>query len=292
MMKRNDKGALVVQLQRCLVELGYPLPRFGVDGDKPFGGFGDETANAMRLFLRDHGHDVDDHDYATVSDAEFQKLVSVNQRLRNARAEDAPNVVDRYAAAAIAGRHHDMGPRPWTEVTAIMFHQTACWLSNSTDDARCDAVGAHRVFYPDGRIFRLHPINRRIVHGHGGNTRCIGYEIDGNFHGVEGRNETLWKPGGHAAWLADAQRAAVKLQVKLDIAEVLAHGGLVKFALAHRQASRDRPGDPGSWIWALVLEIMAEHGLTDAGPGWVFPDSYGGAPICGEWDPSRKDYPY
>jgi peptidoglycan hydrolase-like protein with peptidoglycan-binding domain len=294
-IRRNDSGSRVVQMQRALVALGYALPRFGVDGDQPNGGAGDETLAAMRLFLEQHGHDVDDHRYDSVTAAEIDMLLAVAGRVPVV-APTSSQVIDRIAQAAIAGRHLDMGPRPWTEVTAIMFHHTACWLSSSTDIARCDAVGAHRVIYPDGRRLKLHPLNRRIVHGHGGNTRCIGYEIDGNFRGVESDDNTRWKPGGPAAVLGEAQIEAVKQQAREDVAEVLAHGGRVVFALVHRQASRDRQGDPGSAIARqIVLPLAAELGLSIAAPGWVFPDANGGLPWPYEWtddDETRRKYRY
>jgi hypothetical protein len=291
-IRRNDSGSRVVQLQRALVALGYALPRFGVDGDQPNGGAGDETLAAMRLFLEQHGQDVDDHRYDSVTAAELDMLLTVAGRVP-AVAPASSQVIDRIAQAAIAGRHLDMGPRPWTEVTAIMFHQTACWLSTSTDIARCDAVGCHRAFYPDGRIFRLHPLNRKIIAGHGGNNRCLHYEIDGNFHGVEGRPDTLWRPGGRAAVLPVEQIEAVKAQARRDVAEVLAHGGRVVFALRHRQGSKDRRDDPGSEIdQRIVQPLMLELGLEDGGPGWVFPDANGGMPIPVEWDPTRTGYRY
>jgi hypothetical protein len=291
-LRRNDRGDRVVQMQRSLVALSYALPRFGVDGDQPYGGLGDETLDAMRMFLEGHGVAVDDGRYDSVTEAELARLFEVEVELETARLSN-PLIIDREAEAGVAGRHLDMGPRAWTEVTAIMFHQTACWLSNSPDIARCDAVGAHRVIYPDGRRFKLHPLNRRIVHGHGGNNRCIGYEIDGNFHGVEGRPGTLWRPGGRAAVLTDEQIEAVKQQARDDIAEVKAHGGHVTLALRHRQASEDREGDPGSAIDKLIVQpIMREHGLGDGGPGWVFPDRNGGRPIPVEWDSTRNRWRY
>lgn len=51
---KGDKGDDVRQLQRQLLALGWPLPRFGADGD-----FGDETDAAVRDLQRAAGLDVD-----------------------------------------------------------------------------------------------------------------------------------------------------------------------------------------------------------------------------------------
>ncbi|MEO7895897.1 MAG: hypothetical protein ABIR65_01240 [Pseudolysinimonas sp.] len=292
-LRRNDRGPVAYQLQLDLIALGYPLPRFGADALAEMGGIGDETLAAMKCFLERHGAAVDDGDYNSVTEAELALLTTTAVQARAAAPAPHPLVIDRTVQAAHAGEGHFMGWRSWSETTAIMFHQTACWLSSSTDIARCDAVGAHRVIYPDGRTFLLHALNKRIVHGHGGNARCIGYEIDGNLHGVEGRPNTLWRGGGRAAVLGELQIEAVKAQARRDVAEVLAHGGKVQFALVHRQASRDRRGDPGSAIYKqIVLPLMDELGLEDGGPGWVFADGNGGAPVPGEWDETRTRYPY
>lgn len=54
LIQRGDGGPIVERLQRALVAAGYPLRRFGADGD-----FGGETASAVRAFQRDAGLDAD-----------------------------------------------------------------------------------------------------------------------------------------------------------------------------------------------------------------------------------------
>ena len=49
-VRRGSKGAAVTLLQNRLMEYGYPLPRYGADGD-----FGGETETAVRQFQADHG---------------------------------------------------------------------------------------------------------------------------------------------------------------------------------------------------------------------------------------------
>jgi hypothetical protein len=49
-IKRGDKGSGVKLIQEALLSLGYPLPRYGADGD-----YGAETEAAVNAFLADNG---------------------------------------------------------------------------------------------------------------------------------------------------------------------------------------------------------------------------------------------
>ncbi|RZS92502.1 eCIS core domain-containing protein [Aquimarina brevivitae] len=53
-LKKGDNGAAVSLMQQALVDAGFPLPRFGVDGK-----FGSETRNALRDFQRASSLGVD-----------------------------------------------------------------------------------------------------------------------------------------------------------------------------------------------------------------------------------------
>ena len=53
-LKRGDKGEYVTLLQTKLLNLKYPLPKFGADGD-----FGKETESAVRQFQMDRGLTAD-----------------------------------------------------------------------------------------------------------------------------------------------------------------------------------------------------------------------------------------
>ena len=53
-LKKGNKGEYVKLLQNELIVRGYPLPRYGADGD-----FGSETEKAVKQFQRDHGLKVD-----------------------------------------------------------------------------------------------------------------------------------------------------------------------------------------------------------------------------------------
>ena len=50
MLRVGSKGSEVEELQQFLIDNGYDLPRFGVDGD-----FGSETLAALKSFQEDNG---------------------------------------------------------------------------------------------------------------------------------------------------------------------------------------------------------------------------------------------
>lgn len=288
MMRKGDKGPLVIQLQRELLELGYALPRWGADGD-----LGDETLGAVEHFARDHGYPWTSA-APQIDQALNIAITTAATALRRAAESPGPAVIDRRATAA---RNKDGGPRAWGDVYGWCLHQTACVLSNSHDVARCDTIGAHYVVYPDGRIFKLHDINRVVWHGNGWNAKTIGIEIDGLFAGIEGVPSTVWRDPSEAAHtvnsVTDAQIAAVKAIVRADAIEIRAHGGKPRSMVAHRQSSGDRRNDPGSKVWQQIgIPLRDELGLDDGGPGFALRDGYGGMPIPTAWDRSRPGIDY
>ena len=52
-LHRGATGSAVLDLQRSLLALGYPLPRFGADAS-----LGSETLQSLALLLQDHGRAV------------------------------------------------------------------------------------------------------------------------------------------------------------------------------------------------------------------------------------------
>lgn len=54
MLKKGSKGSYVTLLQTTLINKGYKLPKYGVDGD-----FGNETLSAVKKFQKDNGLVVD-----------------------------------------------------------------------------------------------------------------------------------------------------------------------------------------------------------------------------------------
>lgn len=286
-MKKGDKGPLVVQMQARLIEQGYALPRWGADGD-----LGDETLGAVEHWARDHGY------VYTPGEVGNALLVGIDDTAaalrRREHVSEPLAYIDRRQVAA---RNKDGGPRSWGDVWGWCLHQTACKLSASHNIARCDDIGAHYVVYPDGRIFKLHDINRVVWHGNGWNAKTIGIEIDGLFAGVEGDPSTVWHEADEPIHATDsvteAQIEAVKAIIRADAAEIRAHGGVPRSMVAHRQSSGDRRNDPGSKVWQQIgIPMRDELGLNDGGFGFCLKDGYGGLPIPEAWDPAKRGIPY
>ncbi|MBX3155862.1 MAG: N-acetylmuramoyl-L-alanine amidase [Deltaproteobacteria bacterium] len=285
------------ELQLALMAIGQAsgvgnlLPRYGADGQ-----FGDETAKAARQIFVKHGRrDEDDPDPRVIDEKERAFILALRDLLVVPDDLQPKNMVDRRPWAAVAAQQAliSYGVRPWTSVWGVTLHQTACWLSNSSDPARCDAIGAHFVIYPSGLIYWLHDINIKIVHGNGLNARTYGIEIDGNFAGCEGDDSTRWKDGGRLGSVTDAQIESCKQLVRWNHARIVRNGGTSRTCMPHRVASGDRRNDPGSKVWQTCgIPLIAELGLDDGGPGFKFEDSFGGLPIPEKWDPSRRGIPY
>lgn len=53
-LRQGDKGQAVQKIQQALIDMGFPLPRFGVDGD-----FGNETLSAVKNYQRANGLSAD-----------------------------------------------------------------------------------------------------------------------------------------------------------------------------------------------------------------------------------------
>lgn len=281
-LHRGNRGPAVKELQQALIDLGYALPRWGADGV-----LGVESLDAASKALSDHGRPVDP-DPSTIDDQELAFIYS----LRNAQKPVPPPMIDRRTYAS---KDKDIGPRDWTQVTGWCLHQTACHLGASSRIERCDGVGAHFVVYQDGRIFWLHDLNRRVIHGNGWNNQTIGIEIDGLFAGIEGDPSTAWDDPSTAGkpkiqTLTSVQADAVKKLVRWGTAEVVRHGGRVTKMVAHRQSSGTRRTDPGSKVWKeIALPLSAELGFDSGGVGFKIGQ---GMPIPEAWDPAAKGIKY
>ncbi len=201
-------------------------------------------------------------------------------------------LVDLRKTAAQSHHGYATRGRPWTTVTGITLHQTACVLGERP--SRWNTVGAHYGVTRSGQVMWLHDPDRIVIHGNGWNTRCVGIEIDGLYAGVDGDPKTVWndpstpqREQGQVLTM-EAQLATCEL-IRWITSEVAKHGGEVTKLVAHRQSSKSRRDDPGSAIWrGIALPMSAELGLDDGGDGFEI----GGYPIPVEWDPTRTRWKY
>lgn len=201
--------------------------------------------------------------------------------------------VEFHSRLATATRANDRGGRPWSKVTGITLHQTACVLGERP--ARWDTLGAHVGVTRAGKVIHVHEFNRIVWHGNGFNSQCIGVEMDGLYAGVDGDPSTVWDNPATTQHETGMAVTPELVEAALDTirwicAEVSRHGGKVKVLVAHRQSSATRRNDPGSAIWTRVaLPLHAELKLSDGGPGFKIGDGYA---IPEAWDPSRVGVRY
>lgn len=175
--------------------------------------------------------------------------------------------------------------RPWSDVTGICLHQTACVLGERVE--RWETVGCHVGITRSGKVIWLHDFDRMVVHGNGWNRRTVGIEIDGLYAGVDGDPSTVWDDPStprreQGMELTPEAVAAAQDAIRWICTEVADRAGNVRALVAHRQSSKDRRNDPGSAIWqAVALPMHAELGLGDGGIGFAIGT---GRPIPEEWD--------
>jgi len=191
----------------------------------------------------------------------------------------------------VPGHKHGGQQRPWTTITGVTLHQTACVLGE--DPNRWLTCGAHFGVTRGGDVFWLHPIECRTVHAHKLNATTVGIELDGHYSGIAGDQSTYWKPKGsrRVPLHPTPELVASAIQtIRWISAELTFYGGALRYLYAHRQASADRQSDPGSEIWkAVALPAMAELRLTAGPKDFTLGD---GLPIPEAWDPRCQGVPY
>lgn len=281
MLKRGDKGPAVTKLQNDLMALGYPLPRWGADGD-----LGGETLDAFAIFLREHGAE-EDIEPSVVSDEELELIAEVR-----AGELDLPVAPEHFFdIRTTANRKNDHGPRSWKAITGTCLHQTACVFANNPE--RMVNVGAH-IVVAEANVYLLHDFDRIIWHGNGWNNGTVGVEVNGLFAGIQGRPETVWNDPDTskrdvASPLTQVTLDTTKSVVRWIYRVIARHGGKMNALVAHRQASKSRQSDPGSGIWkGAALPLMEELGVSDGGIGFIL----GGYAIPEDWDPRCKGIKY
>ena len=274
-MRKGDRGPHVTELQQALLGLGVQLPRWGADG-----AMGDETLSAAHELLRRLHPQAVDADDTMLSSVEINAIHSLAERL-NERPEAPVTYID--CRDHELPKAHLVKVRPWTQITAIVLHQTACTLGERPQ--RWHSVPIHVGITKHGRMLHLNDLTYNLPHANGFNSRSVGIEIDGSYEGVEGQRHTWWA-GGQAQpdTLSQAAVQACREAIIWLCEEVRHHGGQITHILAHRQSSKDRVSDPGSAIWQ-ALGVWAQHslGLLDGGEGYA----QGGLPIPREWDIRR-----
>ena len=266
-IKVGDNGPDIVRLQKKLESHGYKLPKYGADGWA-----GLETLRAALRFVRDRKLPWKNYKRYT------EIPVSVCMFIMDEPFEEQPSrgMVDVTDKHPLYNGYRTL--RDLKKITAAVLHQTSCHLG--TKPERWYTLGAHFGLPPDGNIFYINKLNVVMWHANWFNKFSVGIEIDGNFQGLEGRDNTRWTPGGRKSSLTSAQIVAAKETIIWICKEVEKHGGRITDILAHRQTSKNRVNDPGSAIWKEIgLWAQKELGLNNEplytkGSGLTIPEEW------------------
>ena len=280
MISRGDSGGGVLELQKALESLGHDLPRYGVDGDA-----GSETFKAVEEFMYFRGEqDFFDED-GDVIDGELVAFI-----LKIASEVPPPPPMPAWPGEwphDLRNEHvsRQRRSRPWSKVTGITLHQTACCFLSSLDPTpkqiakairRVAKIRAHAVVLRCGHTALNAPFDREMAHGHAFNKHDVGIEVDGYFAGVVGDGPTFWKPKSRPnrqpMESSPKQVESARELCRFIVETVAANGGEVKYIHAHRQTHRGKPSDPGELIWQdVALYCKNELGLSDEGPDFYVP---------------------
>lgn len=213
------------------------------------------------------------------------------------RADHSPVVKDPVSRKS---RVYDPMARPWSEVTAIVLHQTACNMGERVE--RYDHLGAHFASLRSGRVLRMCDEDRIVYHANRWNARAVGIEVDGLYAGDEDDPDTALDEALRTTWddpstptrerpmiVTPQSMRATRELCRWIYWNVQRHGGMIKVIAPHRQSSKDRRNDPGEAIWKQVaLPLIAELKLTDGGRNFQL----GGYPIPEKWDSTKTGIPY
>ena len=279
MFKKGDKGDNVKKLQEQLLLLGERLPRWGADGS-----CGDETIAAVNhALLHYRGESIVADD--TISEQEIAAIDALFSR----RGEVSLDLPTNYLP--LVGEHPLPKPqlakqRSWSQITAIVLHQTACQLGE--DPKRWFGVPVHVGVTRQGQVLYLNEFTWNLPHANGFNSRSVGIEIDGTYEGIEGDISTWWPSPGYKSPMKPTQEllASAREAVRWICSMTAKNGGKITHILSHRQSSADRASDPGSRIWQEVgLWAQRELGLSDGGDSFTVGE---GRPIPRQWDSSKQ----
>lgn len=273
-MRYGERSPEVRDVQRRLVEAGYPLDKFGVDAH-----LGDETWEALHRFAVDNDIEwnpavpprivprvpgfggkiyVDPiPELDSPADAPQVKVFDLRSEQEN-----PPKAEKKFKLSA--GK---VVRRNVRAVTGITVHQTA--VPYSVRDYQVEAsdgnvtlalarraldVACHVMAFRAGFVAWVNPLDWYVYHGNGFNSIDLGIEIDGRFPGLIGTRTWDDKP----ATVVDKQVVnAARAGIELLVREGRALGMPIEFIHAHRQASQSRRADPGEELWKRVVTEWA-----------------------------------
>lgn len=174
--------------------------------------------------------------------------------------------------------------RDASRIDSVVLHQTGCPMP--AVPTKWKNLNAHIGITREGSIILVNDFTDWIWHAQKLSPNSIGIEIEGNFEGIEGVSNTLWKGGGPACHLTGGQKNALNELISVLEGESERLGFEIDHVLAHRQSSNMRTADPGSEIWGVFGKGLQSHFDADDGGDLFCVGS--GRPIPREWDNERS----
>lgn len=192
----------------------------------------------------------------------------------------------------ITGRHKRpklySHKRKVEDIDTVLIHQTGCEMPSTPMGWR--RLNGHLGATEEGLGIIVNPFTDMIWHAQRLSPTSIGLEIEGNFYGIDGKKNTLWKGGGGPDHLT---RATLKMFENMFVYLCRwfeTHQIEWKFIKAHRQSHNSRIADPGQEIWQEVAMIWIQRlGISDGGPDFF---TCSGRTIPREWNPEYKKNKY
>jgi hypothetical protein len=150
------------------------------------------------------------------------------------------------------------------------------------DPEKWGRVNAHIGLTKEGRVILINEPEDFIWHAQGLSKTTIGIEIEGNYPGIIGKENTLWKPGGGPDILTDETWEGAAFIYGYLKEWFDTRGIKWQHIFAHRQSYKNRTADPGQEIWQkIAMPWMVMSGATDGGELFKIGT---GKPIPSQWD--------
>lgn len=258
----KQRGPDVARLQEALIDKGFKLPKYGIDGE-----LSGETWTAVEAFAHAEQFSTAHPLPVAVTDA---ILAPTPSRV----------IIHPFGYVRVKGDPADVhGQRRWADVTTIVLHQTGCWMTDTPErfrtlNAHVGILAAHKT-----PIVQVQELNAYMYHANQANKFSVGIEINGHFPGLA----TGFDPKVHSGdGPTRSQIETTCLAVRWICEEVAEKGGEIKYILPHRVSNDSRRSDPGEIAWKRIgIWAQKTLGLSDMGAGWSIGD---GKPIPGTWD--------
>jgi|GEM_PF-4273439 len=267
------KGQAVQRLQELGDSLGF---NYG-DNDGVFGPDTDKMVRALQTHLKIESDGVCG---SQTWDAIHKAIADKDTERERQSTESGGLIVDRR------GLHKSPKyyayQRPWSKIKGVTLHQTGCRMSDNP--ANWDSLNAHIGITQDGKIVLVNDPADMIWHAQKLSEFTIGIEICGNYYGIDGVENTLWKGGGGPHHLNAKMLIAFDRLFDWLSAEFKKNEQPWTRVHAHRQSSDQRVSDPGSEIWQAVgIKWLEKLGASDGGAEFKLGN---GKPVPKEWNPA------